>query len=161
MSVLTASTAVARPAERHRVLGDASRGTKARVTLRWPSGATAVEAASLTQNCLYERYIVHGTYSTVFKVCMQAAGALDRTCNCTVPVPVPGPPNETKQCQGTTTVLRTCPVAYVPYAGALARHEEVSPQELRARAGGGAVQAGRRSDGAITIHYCAMRGRAS
>ena len=38
MSVLTASTAVARPAERHRVLGDASRGTKARVTLRWPSG---------------------------------------------------------------------------------------------------------------------------
>jgi len=101
-----------------------------------------VEAASLTRNCLYERYIVHGTYSTVFKVCMQAAGALDRTCNCTVPVPVPGPPNETKQCQGTyyCTPYLSCAVCMLALSRVGASSYEPGPAGVPCRQGDGATE---------------------
>jgi hypothetical protein len=94
-----ASSRVGRCKSRNKSSGDAPLAVR---------GATAVEAASLTQNCLYERYIAHGTYSTVFKVCMQAAGALDRACNCTHTRTWPAERNETIPGYSCTAfVLRT------------------------------------------------------
>jgi hypothetical protein len=64
--------------------------------------------------------MVHTSYSTVFKVCMQAAGALDRACDCTHTRTWPAERNETipgYYC--TAFVLRT---PYSMYAGAPARH---------------------------------------
>jgi hypothetical protein len=161
VSVLTASTAVARPAERHRVLGDASRGTKARVTLRWPSGGHCRGGGQCHTELSVRK--VHSTWYILRTVQYSRSACRQLglwTVPATVPVPVPGPLNETKQYQGTTVRL-SYSVQSVCWRSRASRHEEVPPPEPGARSQDQRpCRPGRRSDGAITIHYCAMGGRA-
>ncbi|KAH8768441.1 hypothetical protein F5882DRAFT_412708 [Hyaloscypha sp. PMI_1271] len=121
MSVLTASTAVARPAERHRVLGDASRGTKARVTLRWPSGSHCRGGGQSHTELSVRK--VHSTWYIQYSIQGLHAGSWGfgqyLQLYCTRTRTWPAERNETMPGY---LLLYSVLVLYRMYAGALARH---------------------------------------